>query len=77
MSNEAILGQALEDRVLAYLKGKPDAAVGPTEIGLFLKFDYGSASSRIMAPLRRLIASGKVKVAGRGKYQVVADAVKS
>ena len=74
MTDAQIMGQAMDDRVLAYLKARPGHDIGPTEIGTYLKFDYGSASSRVMAPLKRLIAAGKVESKRKGKYRTVPEA---
>jgi predicted transcriptional regulator len=61
----------MKDRVLNFLKSKP-FGVNPTSIGLALGKDYNTASSSVMASLKKLKEEGlieRIKIDGKVLYK--------
>ena len=64
-----LIRAGLDARVATALMDLNGGVIGPTALGLGLGLPYVSASSKMMAPLRRLIKAGKAEMVKPGKYR--------
>jgi len=59
--------------VLEFIRMRPFGEwIGPTKIGILaFGYDYRSASSRVNAPIKKLLALGYIERSPKGEYRLV------